>query len=166
MSNEPGVLDEQSEPENIICRYCLEPQSELKSELIFPCGCKTPICTECLTQHIQTNNKTICEICQSRFDIQSQVTSILVVPPDFETGIGNEIGTDIDISLGYDAPQDEHNESAIQESINDNLDTDPSDNSSVMPCTEDNAKCLMMIAVIVILLVLGIIYKDKIRFYK
>ena len=132
--------------ENIICRYCLEPSSELKSELIFPCSCKTPVCTECLIKHIQTNNKTECEICQNQFDMK--VIEIPINPPVYETGNN-------DLSTYYI----HHNDFS-----NDNLNTHLIDNSSHLLFTRDNFIRSMVIIMFVLILILGIIYRDKIRF--
>jgi len=50
-----------------ICRYCLGTGSDLTSDLIFPCNCKTPVCTDCLKYHVDLNKKIKCEICKEPF---------------------------------------------------------------------------------------------------
>lgn len=50
-----------------ICRYCLGTGSDLTSDLIFPCNCKTPVCTDCLKYHMDLNKKIKCEICREPF---------------------------------------------------------------------------------------------------
>jgi E3 ubiquitin-protein ligase DOA10 len=51
----------------IVCRYCFGEQKDLDSNLIYPCNCKTPICSICLEHHIDVNNKTKCEICTVKY---------------------------------------------------------------------------------------------------
>jgi hypothetical protein len=53
-----------SNNQNIICRYCWEPEAESTHKFLRPCACIDPICVPCLEKRATTmKKKTQCEIC-------------------------------------------------------------------------------------------------------
>lgn len=55
--------------DKIICRYCFEIESNDTIKLINPCNCTTPVCIKCFRYHLITNQKTSCEICRIKYNI-------------------------------------------------------------------------------------------------
>lgn len=56
-----------------VCKYCLENTQECKSVFITPCQCTNPVCSKCLKKKISLDNKIICEICKSKYNLPSDI---------------------------------------------------------------------------------------------
>jgi hypothetical protein len=54
-----------------ICKYCLEPVEDLTCFFLYPCKCTNGVCTNCLKNHVTTNNTNKCEICLCKYNKQS-----------------------------------------------------------------------------------------------